>query len=113
MRPSCGGMSRPHAACDHEGYVHAESLEQVQHALESGDVWDSDADVVCAVAEFAHGSGYEVSYWFEGNRGDIRTYDLRLEEIGYILIPEGWDYEPVTEEELGEVYKILGVADET
>lgn len=110
MRPSCTYGYRERGECDHKGYVHAKSLEQVLRALPDDDVWDQDSDVVCGVTETS--DGYEVSYCFDGNPEDIRTYDLADHDIDYILIPKEWAYDAVTDEELAEVYKILGVKEQ-
>lgn len=105
--PSCDLDEENLEHCDgieHDGYVHAETWQDVSSALLRGeDVFDKDGDVVTAMMPGGDGLGYY--YRHQGETGQLTcTGSSSL----YVLILDDRS-EPVTEEEMEMVRRSLGV----
>lgn len=118
--PSCS-RREDSAECQHEGWHHAESLDEILDALELErsipdypPIYDADGDrVLNAIVDPDPRSGENLEIYYQSDNEDASpSYTVWADEgrgdgPAYILIPEY--IRPVTEEELAEVYKILGV----
>lgn len=92
----------------HPGYVHAESLEEVERAFSAqaeGRLLYERTGVQIVGIERDSTYFYRLKCFYKTDR-DQEYFTLEERATGYILIP---DFEPVTNDELAEVYKILGV----
>lgn len=85
---------------DHVGWKHAESWEEASAALSAGDIYDYCGDRITVL--FPQSGGYcRITYVLPGG-----TDSYSAETPHYVLVPE---IPPVTQEELAEVYRSLGV----
>lgn len=102
-RPNCDLERYEGKKCRHKGWVHARSAQEIIDALAAGQtVYDEDGD---EVVEIRAGRGVDFLVTYESQRDEGRhTYSL--DRPSYVLLQ---DAKPVTEEEMSEVYRILGV----
>ena len=101
-RPNCDLERYEGKKCRHKGWVHAESVEEILDALAAGQtVYDEDGDEVVEVKP----GGGEFLVTYESQRDEGR-HSYGLARPSYVLLQEA---KPVTDEEMSEVYRILGV----
>lgn len=127
MRPRCSYPDTYGDPCeapgDHEGYTHAQTWEEVHETLQAGwRPYDRDGDFVLGILE---GTGVSRGrWWYSHSEADHESYPPPLSDSAIqresnssmvvsglphsILIPETL---PITEEELAEVYRSLGVTE--
>lgn len=106
--PRCHWAKEDQVNCEesHPDYRHAESFAEAYEVIASGQtVYDVDGDPVTGLTppdreSWSRGPVYE----FRTPSGDTDTHDPHSPDC--LLIP---DFTPVTEEELAEVYRSLGV----
>lgn len=93
----------------HDGWKHADSWQEIHNWLNSTpeEVFDYDGDPIVSVTVDEGLMGHITHRCASQGRPEEEGY-YGTSNPGYILVPDP-DLEPVTEEELAEVYKSLGV----
>ena len=100
--PVCPAWNRGCDCKDHPGWEHASSWDEVKAVLAAGhNVYDAEGDRINSIGDDSGEDEERYIYWGHNNAC------YATQDIEFFLIPDR--VEPVSEDEMAEVYRSLGV----